>query len=87
MKTWRTGQVCAGREENGQMTGQGGEGGAVGSVRVARHPEVTLRARWSSLGLRQQDCGLQPSIQELVNSGTVPGARDQVLVVGRHITT
>lgn len=69
------------------MTSQGGEGGAVGGVRVAWHPEVTLRARWSSLGLHQQDRGLQVSIQELVNSGTVLGARDQVLVVGRHITT
>lgn len=31
--------------------------------------------------------GTQPSVQELVNRGTVLGARDQILVVGGHIAT
>lgn len=39
------------------------------------------------LGLHQQEHGTQMSVQELVNRGTVLGARDQILVVGRHITT
>lgn len=30
---------------------------------------------------------MQTSVQELVNRGTVLGARDQILVVSRHITT
>lgn len=39
------------------------------------------------MGLHQQDHGTQPSIQELVNCGTVLGARDQILVVRGHIAT
>lgn len=34
-----------------------------------------------------EDSGSQPSIQELVNRGTVLRASDQILVVRRHITT
>lgn len=42
---------------------------------------VILSACRPPLGLHHQEHNMQTSVQELVNRGTILGARDQILVV------